>query len=105
MYKHEHQKDMSTLATAQMLSTILYHKRFFPYYVSNTLAGLDENGAGCVFSYDPIGHCEKKLYGATGSAGALLLPLLDSLVSYKYGNNFRLLKYSCTIYKSSEIYC
>ncbi|KYN36403.1 Proteasome subunit beta type-1 [Trachymyrmex septentrionalis] len=33
MYKHEHQKEMSTPAAAQMLSIMLYHKRFFPYYI------------------------------------------------------------------------
>jgi len=80
MYKHEHQKEMSTPAAAQMLSIMLYHKRFFPYYVSNILAGLDENGKGCIYSYDPIGHCEKTTYRAGGSAGALLQPLLDNQV-------------------------
>jgi 20S proteasome subunit beta 6 len=35
---------MSTPAVAQMLSTMLYGKRFFPYFVWNTLGGLDENG-------------------------------------------------------------
>lgn len=82
MYKHEHQKEMSTPATAQMLSTMLYYKRFFPYYVSNILAGLDENGKGCIYSYDPIGHCEKTTYRAGGSAGALLQPLLDNQVYF-----------------------
>ncbi|XP_076248157.1 proteasome beta6 subunit [Calliopsis andreniformis] len=83
MYKHEHQKDMTTPAIAQMLSTILYHKRLFPYYVSNILGGLDENGKGCVYSYDPIGHCELSKYTAGGSAGALLQPLLDNQIGYK----------------------
>lgn len=80
MYKHEHQKEMTTPAAAQMLSIMLYHKRFFPYYVSNILAGLDEQGRGCIYSYDPIGHCEKTTYRAGGSAGALLQPLLDNQV-------------------------
>ncbi|XP_011300206.1 proteasome subunit beta type-1 [Fopius arisanus] len=83
MYKHEHNKDMSTPATAQMLSTMLYYKRFFPYYVSNILAGLDENGNGCIYSYDPIGHVERNMYRAGGSSGALLQPLLDNLVGLK----------------------
>nr|CAD7580030.1 unnamed protein product [Timema californicum] len=80
MYLHEHQKCMSTPAVAQMLSTMLYYKRFFPYYVSNILAGLDEEGRGCVYSYDPIGHCERSKFRAGGSAGALLQPLLDNQV-------------------------
>ncbi|KAH0535531.1 proteasome subunit beta type-1 [Cotesia glomerata] len=83
MYKHEHLKEMSTPAAAQMMSTMLYYKRFFPYYISNILAGLDENGEGCIFSYDPIGHCERNMYRAGGSSGALLQPLLDNQVGHK----------------------
>lgn len=83
MYLHEHNRIMSTPAIAQMLSTIMYYKRFFPYYVSNILAGLDVDGKGCVYSYDPIGHCERSMYRAGGSSGALLQPLLDNQVLYK----------------------
>ncbi|KAI8852711.1 nucleophile aminohydrolase [Chytridium lagenaria] len=68
-YFYKHEKVMSAPALAQMLSTILYGKRFFPYYVWNILGGLDENGHGCVFSYDPVGNFEKQLYGCSGSAG------------------------------------
>lgn len=93
MYKHEHQKEMTTPAAAQMLSIMLYHKRFFPYYVSNILAGLDENGKGCIYSYDPIGHCEKTTYRAGGSAGALLQPLLDNQV-YLISNVYTLSLYN-----------
>lgn len=80
MYKHEHQKDMTTPAVSQMLSTVLYYKRFFPYYVSNIIAGIDENGKGVVYSYDPIGHCDKSTFRAGGSSGAVLQPLLDNQV-------------------------
>jgi len=44
MYRHEHNKDMTTMATAAMLSTILYYRRFFPYYVYNIVAGIDDEG-------------------------------------------------------------
>nr|CAH7723574.1 unnamed protein product [Callosobruchus chinensis] len=82
MYQHEHNKTMSTTACAQMLSTLLYYKRFFPYYISNVLVGFDNEGKGCVYSYDPIGHCEKTKYKAGGSAGALLQPLLDNQIAH-----------------------
>lgn len=87
MYQHDHNKSMSTPAVAQMLSTMLYYKRFFPYYVSNVLAGLDAEGKGCVFSYDPIGHCERSNYRAGGSAGAQLQPLLDNQIGLKNMQN------------------
>lgn len=83
MYEHLHNKTMSTTAVAQMLSILMYNRRFFPYYVSNILAGIDEHGKGVVFSYDPIGHCERATYRAGGSAGALLQPVLDSQVGLK----------------------
>lgn len=87
MYTHEHNKSMSTPAVAQMLSIMLYYKRFFPYYISNILVGLDNDGKGCIYSYDPIGHCEKTTYRAGGSAGALLQPLLDNQVGLKNMQN------------------
>lgn len=83
MYFHDNNKLMTTPAVAQMLATLLYYKRFFPYYVSNILAGLDSEGKGCIYSYDPVGHCELSKYRAGGSAGALLQPLLDNQLGYK----------------------
>lgn len=83
MYEHLHQRTMSTNAVAQMLSICMYNRRFFPYYVSNILAGLDEEGKGVVYSYDPIGHCEKTTYRAGGTAGPLLQPVLDCQVGFK----------------------
>lgn len=83
-YSHSHEdKEISLNALAQMLSTIMYGRRFFPYYVSNILAGVDENGEGFVYSYDPIGHMEKHKYRAGGSSSALLQPVLDNQVGLK----------------------
>ena len=44
MYSQEHHDEMSTTAIAQLVATLLYWKRFFPYYVSNMVVGLDEQG-------------------------------------------------------------
>jgi 20S proteasome subunit beta 6 len=83
---------MSSCATAQMLSTMLYGKRFFPYYVWNTLGGLDEKGIlkiiegeGCVFSYDPVGNFEKRKWNCAGSAGHLIQPFLDQQIGGHHG--------------------
>ena len=50
MYEHEHNKKMSTSAIAAMLSTILYYKRFFPYYVYNIIGGIDDEGMFSTFA-------------------------------------------------------
>ena len=71
---------MSLPACAQMMSNVLYSKRFFPYSVSNVMAGLDDDGVGWVYSYDPVGHMEKCNYRAGGSSVSLLQPLLDNQV-------------------------
>eukprot|EP00695_Tsukubamonas_globosa_P001745 TRINITY_DN2811_c0_g1_i2.p1 TRINITY_DN2811_c0_g1~~TRINITY_DN2811_c0_g1_i2.p1 ORF type:complete len:233 (-),score=91.10 TRINITY_DN2811_c0_g1_i2:46-693(-) len=82
MYQHQHRKPMQTIAIAQMLSNMLYHKRFFPYYTFNLVAGVDENGEGCVFGYDAIGSYERLKWGASGSGEALIQPLLDNQVGF-----------------------
>lgn len=87
MYEHEHGKKPSISAIAAMLSTILYYKRFFPYYVYNLLAGVDDEGKGCVYSYDPVGCYEREAYRAEGSAAELLQPLLDNQIGFKNMEN------------------
>ena len=79
-----------------MLSNVLYSKRFFPYSVSNVLAGLDEDGEGWIYSYDPVG-CVEKLKNSSGGAGvAIIQPLLDNQVSNLLGEmSVTRSKYTC----------
>lgn len=44
-YKHAHAKEMSLRAIARLIQTMLYAKRFFPYYVYNILGGIEEDGS------------------------------------------------------------
>lgn len=63
-YRHDHDVDMGCTALAQMLSTTLYSRRFFPYYAFNLVAGLDAAGKGAVFTYDAVGSYERVQYAA-----------------------------------------
>ncbi|GBM53038.1 Proteasome subunit beta type-1 [Araneus ventricosus] len=83
MYRHEHNKEISTPAVSQLLSTLLYYKRFFPYYAYNVVAGLDEDGKGRVYTYDSIGSKGCEDYIAAGSSRNLLQPLLDNQAAFK----------------------
>jgi len=77
-YQHQHNKQMSCPAMAQLLSNTLYYKRFFPYYAFNVLGGLDSEGKGCVFTYDAVGSYERVGYSSQGSGSTLIMPFLDN---------------------------
>lgn len=83
VYRYQHGKQISVKACAQRLSTILYQKRFFPYYAHAILAGLDEDGRGALYSYDPVGSYEREQCRAAGAASSLIMPFLDNQVNFK----------------------
>jgi len=80
MYDFNIGRQASTKSVAQLLSTTLYGKRFFPYYTFNIVAGLDDEGNGITYGYDAIGSFEPSRYMVQGSAKELMLPILDNLL-------------------------
>ncbi|CAH2355719.1 proteasome subunit beta type-6 [[Candida] railenensis] len=83
-YKFDHNgKKLSIKSAARYIQHLLYGKRFFPYYVSTLIAGLDEEGKGAVYSYDPVGSYEKEQCRAGGAAASLIMPFLDNQVNFK----------------------
>jgi 20S proteasome subunit beta 6 len=81
LYEADMHKTPSIEAIAQMLSTTLYYKRFFPYYTFNLLAGVDSEGKGAVYGYDAIGSFERLDQGAQGSGKSLVQSILDNQVT------------------------
>ena len=43
-YRRAHTKDMPIQAIAHLIHTMLYARRFFPYYVFILLGGIEEDG-------------------------------------------------------------
>eukprot|EP00188_Purpureofilum_apyrenoidigerum_P000515 Plantae.Rhodophyta-Purpureofilum_apyrenoidigerum.ctg12265.p1 GENE.Plantae.Rhodophyta-Purpureofilum_apyrenoidigerum.ctg12265~~Plantae.Rhodophyta-Purpureofilum_apyrenoidigerum.ctg12265.p1 ORF type:complete len:238 (-),score=47.12 Plantae.Rhodophyta-Purpureofilum_apyrenoidigerum.ctg12265:110-823(-) len=82
MYEHDNNKQLGLGAVGQLLSTILYYKRFFPYYTFNIVAGLDDNGEGWVMGYDAIGSFEKRKVVCNGAGTSMLQPIFDNQVEY-----------------------
>ncbi|KAK9447964.1 nucleophile aminohydrolase [Limtongia smithiae] len=83
MYEYNHGKPISVSACARLVQNMLYGKRFFPFYVHTIIAGLDENGVGAVYSFDPVGSYEREQCRAGGAAANLIMPFLDNQVNFK----------------------
>ncbi|CAD2220128.1 20S proteasome subunit beta 6 [Angomonas deanei] len=84
-YQHNNGgKTPSTQAIAQLLSTLLYQRRFFPYYTFNMIVGLDKEGHGVCYSYDAVGSTEPFRYGTRGSSASFVEPLMDCLLKREH---------------------
>ena len=44
------------------------------------IGGLDAEGKGCVYSFDPVGSYERLQCVAGGAAASLIMPFLDNQV-------------------------
>ena len=87
MYRYDHNQELALRSAAQLVSTMLYNRRFFPYYIFPIIAGLDEDGQGFCYHYDSIGNCEPLIYTCSGSGSTLIMPFLDNQVGKKNMEN------------------
>ncbi|GAA99235.1 uncharacterized protein L969DRAFT_86458 [Mixia osmundae IAM 14324] len=85
-YFHTHQKYPDLTAIARLVQTMLYGKRFFPYYSYVILGGIDRDGTGAVYSFDPVGSYERESCRSAGAAQSLVQPFLDNQVMGKNQN-------------------
>uniref|UniRef100_A0AC34QNF7 Proteasome subunit beta n=1 Tax=Panagrolaimus sp. JU765 TaxID=591449 RepID=A0AC34QNF7_9BILA len=81
-YRFDYRCDMTVDLCAELLARNLYYRRFFPYYTGAILAGVDEDGKGAVYSYDPVGCIERLPYTSTGAGEPMLQPFLDNQVGH-----------------------
>ncbi|ADM11900.1 20S proteasome subunit beta type-1 [Encephalitozoon intestinalis ATCC 50506] len=77
---------MSIHSSANLLSKILYSRRFFPYYSFCTLSGF-EKGKAYLYQYDPLGSYDLTTCVCKGSGRSMIQPLLDSFIDKKNWNN------------------
>ncbi|GAA5985462.1 hypothetical protein JCM5350_004006 [Sporobolomyces pararoseus] len=82
-YHHTHNEVPKLKSIARLVQTMLYGKRFFPYYCYVILGGIDADGTGAVYSFDPVGSYERESCRAYGSAQSLVQPFLDNMVYKK----------------------
>ena len=77
-YTFDHNKHLNASSAARLAANTLYSKRFFPYYVNLIVAGLDQDGKGVVYTYDPVGCCCPVKYDVGGAGTSFIYPFLDN---------------------------
>lgn len=86
LYKTSTKYEPSVESISQLLSTLLYGRRFFPYYAFNILAGVNDQGEFKLYGYDAVGSFDSLDYVSNGSGKELILPILDSLLKNGYSH-------------------
>lgn len=71
-------KSASVSNGAYVLSSILYSRRFFPFYTFNILTGKELDGRVLGFSFDAVGSFEICQAISSGSGQHFIQPILDS---------------------------
>ncbi|KAK1442681.1 glutamine phosphoribosylpyrophosphate [Babesia gibsoni] len=77
-YRYANHKEPGIRVIAQLLSTILYSRRFFPYYTFNILCGVDEMGNGVTCGFDALGNYGFESHMAKGTGASLVTSILDN---------------------------
>lgn len=69
-----------------VLSLMLYSRRSFPYYCFCLVGGINKEGQGELYRYDPLGSFEKTNKACLGENEEIFQPFLDSLDKEIYKN-------------------
>lgn len=77
IWETENKKHISVSNGAYILSSLLYSRRFFPYYTFNIITGKDFKGTTKSFSFDAIGSFESCSATSSGTGQQFIQPILD----------------------------
>ena len=80
MYKLREERDLAPKTFAHMVSSVLYEKRFGPYYAEPVVAGIEKDGNPFICAMDLIGCINfAKDFVVVGSASEQLYGMCEAL--------------------------
>lgn len=80
IFKIRNGAPMRVKSAANLLSTILFDARLYPYLMEAIIGGVDDNGPQ-LYSLDPVGSLITEKFVATGSGGPIAYGLLEDSFS------------------------
>lgn len=77
LFKLENRRPITVKAAAQLLSNILFSRKFLPFLTQTLIGGVDEDGPR-LYSLDLAGSLIQEEYSAIGTATSLVLGILEA---------------------------
>lgn len=77
LFKLENRRPITVKGAAQLLSNILFSRKFLPFLTQTLIGGLDQDGPR-LYSLDLAGSLIEESYSAVGTATSLVLGVLEA---------------------------
>ena len=77
LFELENRRPITVNAAAQLLSNILFSRKYMPYLTQTLIGGVDKKGSH-LFSLDLAGSLIEEKYAAVGTATSLVLGVLEA---------------------------
>lgn len=77
LFKLENRRPITVKAAAQLLSNILFSRKFMPFLTQTLIGGLDQDGTH-LYSLDLAGSLIEEKYASVGTATSLVLGVLEA---------------------------
>ncbi len=77
LFKLENRRPITVKAAAQLLSNILFSRKYMPFLTQTLIGGIDQEGSH-LFSLDLAGSLIRENYSAVGTATSLVLGVLEA---------------------------
>lgn len=77
LFELENRRAITVNAAAQLLSNILFSRKYMPYLTQTLIGGVDSDGSH-LYSLDLAGSLIKETYAAVGTATSLVLGVLEA---------------------------